>query len=98
MARTMKEPGAANPGLSKNNVRSGQTNSSSLTQAAASLKAVRLSAWRRIRFAVDEQAEALQQRFDRADRADIHLQADARAFEQLAHALCDLWETRRASS
>ena len=62
------------------------------------LQAVRLSAWRRIGPALEEQAQALQQRSDRNDIADIHLAADARTFEMLAHALIDLWETRRAAS
>ena len=62
------------------------------------LQAVRRSARRRIRFAIGEQQQALQQRIDGEDIADIHLAADVHTWSELAHALGDLWETRRRGS
>jgi hypothetical protein len=63
---------------------------------AAAVQAVRLSAWRRIRSALDEQRQALQLRIDAEDAGDIHLAADLHTWSDLADALCDLWGTRRA--
>ncbi len=56
---------------------------------------IRLLAWRRIRWAIDEQIGALEQRLGANDANDIHLAADLRTFSELGEALCDLWETRR---
>ena len=81
----------------RNSVMLGGATDQADSTALAALQAVRRSAWRRIRSAIDEQAEALHQRFDLQDHADIPLRADARTFEELAHALCDLWESGRAA-
>ena len=76
---------------------SSNTTVASLQKARASRDAVRLSAWRRIRWAIDEQIGALQQRLDAKDPNDIHLRADLRTFTDLGEAIADLWATGRAA-
>ena len=58
------------------------------------LKAIRLSAWRRIRAAVRDQREELQHRID-GGKPD--LSTDLHNWCELAEALFDLWESGRAA-